>query len=54
MQKHLESAGVCNKSHRISDNSFITKLVMAKQKACNPVRTAFATSSFILKMHFAN
>lgn len=46
----IKSAGTFNKSYRISDNSFIMHLVMARHKACNPVRTAMA-GTFILKMH---
>lgn len=38
----------------MSDNGFIIQLVMANQKACNPVGTAIVSGTFILKMHFAD
>lgn len=37
---------------RMSDNSFIIQLVIANQKAYNPVVTAIVRGTFILKIHF--
>lgn len=38
----------------MSDNSFVIQLVMVNQKACNPLITAIARRTSILKMHFTN
>lgn len=37
----------CNKSYRMSDNSFRTQLGMANQTACNPLTAATASCFFI-------